>query len=151
MSIIDKLEKGLSVQENCSSMMQFLVQDLLDYSQIKEGKFRKNTGLFDIYKAIEEVMSIQREKAQDKGIELSAKFVNFSASSPTHMKDLHSPLVYTDAQRLKQVVLNLQSNALKFTTSGRVTIIVEIIADERGQKFLQIAVEDTGVGISEED
>lgn len=149
LSIIADLEKGHCIQDNCSSIMQFLVQDLLDYSQIKEGKFRKNYGLFNVAEAIEEVMSIQRDKALDKGIEFRAEFRGF-ADMDGSQRDASQLMINTDGQRLKQVILNLQSNALKFTQRGSVVIVAELLGGGDSQ-YLRVSVEDTGVGISEED
>ena len=59
-------------------------------------------------------------------------------------------MVRTDEQRVMQVLLGLQSNALKFTTSGSVTIIVEIEKRD-GSQYLKISVKDTGIGIPEKD
>jgi len=50
--------------------MRFIVQDLLDYAQIKEGKFRKNVKVFDVREAVQTVMKIQRDKALNNGISL---------------------------------------------------------------------------------
>jgi signal transduction histidine kinase len=62
----------------------------------------------------------------------------------------YSPLIRTDEQRVMQVLLGLQSNALKFTTEGRVTIFVEM--KRVGEDFfLVVSVKDTGIGIKEED
>jgi signal transduction histidine kinase len=58
--------------------MIFLVQDILDFAQIKSGKFRKNYKKFDIRESVKKIMSIQEKKAKDKGIKLIAEFVNFS-------------------------------------------------------------------------
>ena len=55
-----------------AKIIQFLVQDLLDYSQINQNKFRQNIKQFDLQRSIEEVMSIQRIQAEDKGVELIA-------------------------------------------------------------------------------
>ena len=63
----------------------------------------------------------------------------------------YSPIIKTDESRIMQVLLGLQSNALKFTVKGQVKIIVKIIDGEDGlsdDKLVQISVEDTGVGIS---
>ena len=57
-NILFKLNEGLDVQESSASLMKFLVQDLLDYAQIKAGKFRKNIVMFNIREAVEKVMSI---------------------------------------------------------------------------------------------
>lgn len=61
--IIQKLKEGKKIQDASSSLMEFLIQDLLDYAQIKAGKFRKNVQSFNIRNAIEKVMCIQRKKA----------------------------------------------------------------------------------------
>ena len=57
-------------------IMSFLIQDLLDYAQMKTGKFRVNIKDFNIREAFEEVMSIQREQAIAKGVSLEVKYVN---------------------------------------------------------------------------
>lgn len=117
--------------------MSFLVQDFLDYAQIKEGKFRKQVKAFNIRETIENVMCIQRKKAEDTGLNFFATFLNIEEGQ----------LVMADEQRIMQVLLNLQSNALKFTETGRVEIRVSI---EEGD-YLHIEVIDTGLGIKEED
>ena len=61
-----------------------------------------------------------------------------------------SPIVITDEQRVMQVLLNLQSNALKFTRVGSVTISVEMVQQQEA-KYLRLSVTDTGVGIPYED
>ena len=58
--------------------MIFLVQDILDFAQIKSGKFRKNLKTFDIRESVKKIMSIQEKKAKDKGIILISEFVNFA-------------------------------------------------------------------------
>mmetsp|Transcript_17659 Transcript_17659/g.27331 ORF Transcript_17659/g.27331 Transcript_17659/m.27331 type:complete len:95 (-) Transcript_17659:1112-1396(-) len=94
--------------------MSFLVQDFLDYAQLKSGKFRVNIKPFCIRATIEKVMAIQREKAEEMKIEFGADFGNISSQKDPYPGE-ESPLIYTDEQRLMQVLLNLQSNALKFT------------------------------------
>jgi len=59
-------------------MLLSIVQDLLDFAQIKAGKFRKSGEWFDIKKAVEGVICIQAQQAKAKGIELTAKFNNFT-------------------------------------------------------------------------
>mmetsp|Transcript_11648 Transcript_11648/g.17686 ORF Transcript_11648/g.17686 Transcript_11648/m.17686 type:complete len:91 (+) Transcript_11648:1477-1749(+) len=68
----ERLRAGLKVQDSSAKMMSFLVQDFLDYAQIKSGKFRVNTKPFDITETIEKVMCIQRLKAAESSIKLEA-------------------------------------------------------------------------------
>ena len=128
-------------------MMGFLVQDLLDYAQIKSGNFRKNEDLFDIREAVTQVMTMQMKKAQEMKIKFYPIFHNISESD----SGMNSPLICTDKKRVMQVLLNLQSNALKFTLTGSVIIVVKILENENEEQFLKISVKDTGVGIPYKD
>ena len=84
------------------------MQDFLDYAQIKSGKFRINIKPFNIHQTLEKVMCIQREKAVEGGLEFVAHTPSIrleeEVASPSCRK---SPLVYTDEQRVMQVLLNL--------------------------------------------
>lgn len=112
--IIKKLNEGLKVQESSSFCLQFMVQDMLDFAQIKQGKFRINIEYFDIIQAIKDVMLIQQRKAEDNKTKLFATFVNIK-DSVTDSNNFYSSQIETDKQRVMQVLLCLQSNALKFT------------------------------------
>ena len=91
LNILNQLDQGLKVQENSACLMLFLVQDLLDYAQIKSNKFRKNIESFDIRNAIKTVMSIQKKRAEEKNIDFVTKFINI---------DDKNCLIHTDEQRL---------------------------------------------------
>jgi signal transduction histidine kinase len=73
---MEQLKNGMRVQESSAQFLHYMVQDLLDYAQIRSGKFRKNIDQFDIIEAVEDVMLIQQRKAQDNQINLHATFVN---------------------------------------------------------------------------
>lgn len=152
------------VQQSSSDMMMFMVQDLLDYAQIKARKFRKQILRFDIRKSIEKVMCIQRQRAIERGIEFKATYENFQDLSQEAAQNMidegidrlepdsngkFCPVICSDESRIKQVLLGLQSNALKFTQKGKVEIKVRILNDQN-RRFLQIDVEDTGLGIPKE-
>ena len=147
--ILNKLKVGLKVQESSSFCLQFMIQDMLDFAQIKQGKFRTNLEQFDIIEAVKDVMMIQQRKADDNKIKLFANFVNISDIEQDNLGSFSS-LIVTDKQRIMQVLLCLQSNALKFTHEGEVEIIVEIRKISQ-EKFLQITVRDTGIGISKKN
>lgn len=86
-------------------------------------------------------MCIQRVKAEEQRIKFTSKFLNIGSGSKKY-----SPIVKTDEKRVMQVLLCLQSNALKFTRKGSVTIEVSI-----EDQYLKISVVDTGIGIPIED
>ena len=103
---------------------------------MKNGKFRKQEQWFDVHSIIREVITIQKYKADRKKIKI---VTNFRSEEPA--------MIYTDDQRILQVVLNLHSNALKFTDEdGIITISCSVEED-----YVRISVEDTGIGISEQD
>lgn len=137
--ILTQLKEGNDVQKASTKIIQFLIQDLLDYSQINQNKFRQNIQQFDLKNSINEIICIQKMKAESKGIQLVADFSN-----------LNNAVVIHDEQRIQQVLLNLQSNALKFTEKGSVTIKAEV-RQENEEMFLNITVTDTGIGIKDED
>jgi len=76
LTLLEKLNDGMKVQESSSNLMSFLVQDMLDYSQIKAGKFRKQISAFNIRETIEKVMCIQRKKAEESGLKFFASYTN---------------------------------------------------------------------------
>ena len=83
-----KLQSGQKLQEASAKLMENLVHDLLDYAQIKAGKFRKNLSLFDISKTLKEVTSILWQKAVAKGIILENKIT------------FEETLIFHDEQRI---------------------------------------------------
>ena len=89
-SIIEELEKGQKTQESSTKLMENLIQDLLDYAQIKAGKFRMNLNNFDLKQSVKEVTEILQEKAEAKNITFEYNFDNLELNS-----------VYHDEQRIK--------------------------------------------------
>lgn len=81
--------------------MSTMIQDFLDYAQIKAGKFRKNITTFNIRDSIEKVVSIQRHKADSKGVEMLIEFENIAESHEEYQKNFnidrkHSPMIKSD-------------------------------------------------------
>lgn len=68
------ITQSYKIQDSSSNLMSFLVDDLLDFAQINNGKFRKVAKEFDLKEAVEEVIQIQKEKAKMQGIKLKARF-----------------------------------------------------------------------------
>ena len=78
-AIMTKLRSGWKIQQSSANVLTFIVQDLLDYAQIKSGKFRKNIMEFNVINAVEEIMIIQQRKAIDNKIRLHATFENIKS------------------------------------------------------------------------
>jgi signal transduction histidine kinase/CheY-like chemotaxis protein len=112
-----------------------LINEMLDFSKIEAGKLDLQPHPFTLATLVEEAVELLSPRAQDKGLEI-ASFVD----------DRLPPRVVGDATRLKQVLLNLAGNAVKFTEQGGVAVIVE---PGEGDE-ITFQVRDTGIGISEE-
>lgn len=129
-------------RENCRMLVSssnFLlsnVNDLLDFSRIANQKFTLNMQMFRLEDAVRTCAALIKPQCRVKGLYLGFRY---DSSVPA--------LVRNDPNRLKQVILNLLSNALKFTLKGKIEIIVTLI----NPQVVRIAVEDTGIGIAEKN
>ncbi len=117
-----------------------VVNDILDFSKIEAGRLELEEQAFDLRAVVEETLAMLSLQAQQKGLLLEADL-------PVQLP----ALVLGDALRLKQVLLNLLSNALKFTHEGSVRLRVATGEPGGGQVGLHFRVEDTGIGIREEE
>ncbi|MEO6260572.1 MAG: response regulator, partial [Thermoanaerobaculia bacterium] len=116
-----------------------IVNDVLDFSKIEAGKMAVEEADFDFRSTIESAIDLLAEQAFAKGLEL---IVSVDEQVPG--------LVRGDAGRLRQVLVNLLGNAIKFTQSGEVTVSARSLSSEAGRFLLQIEVSDTGIGIPPE-
>ncbi len=116
-----------------------LINDILDFSKIEAGQLSLERQPFDLGHLIGEVVDQFRGQARAKGLELSA-----------HVDPAVPPLVLGDVGRLRQVLLNLVGNALKFTAQGAVGVQVGVVEESAEGVLLRITVRDTGIGIAPE-
>jgi signal transduction histidine kinase/CheY-like chemotaxis protein len=124
------------VEEEGQSLLQ-IIDDILDVSQVEAGRLRLKSSDFNLRHEIERAVALHTQKAVDKGVGLSWRI---GEKVPER--------VHGDPGRLRQVLVNLVSNALKFTEAGSVTIDVDL-ADDGDPYHLRFRVRDTGVGIPE--
>ncbi|MBA3944005.1 MAG: amino acid permease [Herpetosiphonaceae bacterium] len=114
-----------------------LINDILDFSKIEAGKLDLDLDIFDARALVDGVMDIMRKRAQDQGIGLHGAV------------DPRVPaLLFGDGFRLRQVVLNLVSNAVKFTKEGTVVVEVGVEHTVAQGAWLRVVVRDTGIGLS---
>ncbi len=114
-----------------------VINDILDFSKIEAGELHMETLDFDLVETLEDSLELLAERAHGKGIEL---ILSLADGLPTKLRG--------DPGRLRQVLLNLVGNAVKFTDQGEVVVAVSHIAVGRDTGDLRVEVRDTGIGLS---
>jgi two-component system sensor histidine kinase/response regulator len=128
--------------ENLSRSGQALlgiINDILDFAKIEAGKFELSMVPFDPREAIAELTDLFAERCTQKGLE----FIYFVA------EDVPAQIV-GDPERLRQILVNLVGNSVKFTERGEILVEISLVSNESGTVVLNFAIEDTGVGIAPE-
>lgn len=129
----------LGILSRSAESLREIIDDLLDLSKIEAGKFDITSEEFDLPKLLEEISRAFQPEANFKGIELKAEIDD---------KIPHS--LIGDELRLKQIIVNLLSNSLKFTESGSIDVIAKMQASDGHSVSLFLGVRDTGIGIPED-
>jgi signal transduction histidine kinase/CheY-like chemotaxis protein/ligand-binding sensor domain-containing protein len=131
-------------QRDCLETVKFsgdslltVINDILDFSKIEAGKIELETIDFNLHDCLEEALKPFALRAEENGLEL---LCDIAPDVPE--------MVSGDAGRLRQIVLNLVSNAIKFTARGQVGLHVEV--EPAGSQLLRFSVVDTGIGIPQE-
>lgn len=137
---LDKQQRSYvqSLQISSETLMQ-IINDVLDYSKIESEKLELEKSPFSIRQCIEETFNILYAKAQEKNLKLSYKI---DPSVPAE--------IIGDKNRLRQILINLTGNAIKFTHEGGIAILVKTESITGQKSVLQFAVSDTGIGITSE-
>jgi len=117
-----------------------LINDMLDLSRIRSGHLELIPAPVHLRPLLEEIAAMVRVDAQQKGLNF---FLQTAADLP--------PVVKVDGRRLRQILLNLLGNAIKFTEAGTVTLAVDATRVDEDQIELRISVQDTGIGIAPRD
>lgn len=138
-ALTEMQEQDLTTIYNSGQHLLNLINDILDQAKIESGKMDLKFAFFGVKTLIESVRSIGIGLVKEKPVDL--------------LIDLESglPQAYGDEFRTRQILLNIVSNASKFTQDGAITIRAYTIETETGQTFIRIDVTDTGIGIDEKD
>ena len=123
------------VKSSADSLLR-IIDDILDFSKIEAGKLTLDPQAFRIRDILADALTPLASLAHAKGVELACRI---DPSVPQVM--------IGDFGRLRQVILNLTGNALKFTEKGEIIVRVDAEATPQGEVELRVAVRDTGVGI----
>ena len=128
-------EKYLAPALSSGKILQHIINDFLDYSQIRLGKLRLVYTEDNLRKTCKQCLSLLKLQCEKKGIDLR---LVYNSDVPEEF--------YTDHNRLSQIILNLVNNALKFTSQGHIEVTVE-----KMESAVKISIADTGIGITPED
>jgi signal transduction histidine kinase/DNA-binding NarL/FixJ family response regulator len=144
-SLNEKGRKGANIIQQCGNHLLTLINDVLDLSKIEARKMELSTSDFHLPSFLDSVAEICRIRAEQKGIDF---IYEADENLPTGIR--------ADEKRLRQVLINLIGNAIKFTDRGSVTFLVEIVDVSEAPKVaassnicnLRFSVKDTGVGMA---
>lgn len=134
----EQREYAVSVRASAEALLG-VINDILDYSKIEAGKLSIEARPFELGPLVEEIAEMLAPRAREKGVELVTRF---RPGGPA--------VVVGDSGRVRQVLVNLVGNAIKFTSEGSVLIDVRCRARLSRRARVEIAVHDTGIGIAPE-
>jgi PAS domain S-box-containing protein len=133
-----KLSKYISNIRSSGKALLAIINDILDLSKVEAGKLEINLSILNIRKLVYDICDIFSQKIEEKGLKLE---INITKEIPDE--------IYSDEIRIRQILINLISNAIKFTDQGKVSILVAL--ENYNEKYSSIdivfIVEDTGIGI----
>ncbi len=130
-----KHRKSLAIIEESGNHLQGVLNDILDISKIEAGMMELHKVNFDLYQLLQKISQIFQERCADKGLGWYDEF-NFSDAVPVH----------SDPQKLRQILINLIGNAIKFTDQGSISLLVERHANDQ----YRFEISDTGPGIDKD-
>ena len=134
--VIEEYSKSI---KSSGKMLLMLVNDVLDFSKIEAGKMEINAAGFRMSEMLGDVLSLVRERADEKGLAIKTEI---RGEIPNEME--------SDEFRIRQILVNIMNNAVKYTDQGTITLTLEGNYAEEGYE-LCLRVKDTGKGIRKED
>jgi signal transduction histidine kinase len=132
------LQEYIDIISTCGYQLMDILNDILDYAKISSGNVAINMTSFNLSNCIEEIHDIIIARAN----------VNKPHIDISYLIDSNIPEeIFTDQKRLKQILLNLLSNSIKFTESGFIKTNIELIKQDHEKMYLSFQVTDSGIGI----
>ena len=141
----DQREFASTIRDSGDALLT-IINDILDFSKIEAGRMDVEMHPFDLRECVESALDLIAPRAAEKGLEIAYQFIDTGVGEVP-------AAINGDVTRLRQVLLNLFSNAVKFTETGEVVLTVKAtrVGDGFGKQLphLEFAVRDTGIGLSE--
>ena len=136
----DTQKSYISKADNAAKSLLGIIDDILDYSKVEAGKLKMESIDFQLEETISHISDIVAHQAKDKGIEFVVK----------HDPEIPEILV-GDSLRLRQILINITNNAIKFTQKGEVIFSQKLLSKDDENVTILFCVEDSGIGISKEE
>ena len=138
-SLNDTQREYLGMVEQSTTLLLSIINDVLDFSKIEAGKMELEIEQTDLNELIIQLNKLFNVQITGKGLEFH---LDIAPEVPSY--------IWTDALRIKQVLMNLMSNAIKFTAKGKIIFQISVLAREAETAVLRFSVQDTGIGIKED-
>lgn len=136
--LTDKQRKSAITASNSAKSLLNIINEILDFSKIEAGKLDLDIISFDLFELLEEVSSMLRYRMEEKGLSFELITAN------------NLPRIVTgDPGRIRQILINLMGNAIKFTNKGGISIVVAPEAEAK-KECIRFSIVDTGIGIPSE-
>lgn len=136
----NQLEYMSTINESANTLME-IINDVLDFSRIESGKLDLSIDNIDLFELLQQVYDLFKNQAMLKNIQL---ILNIDKKTPQY--------IIADSLRLKQILVNLISNALKFTNQGEIKLNVMLEKNSKSKNaLLKFSVKDTGIGIKKQN
>jgi len=138
-ALSDEQREYLGIVKSSGEALLTIINDILDFSKIEAGKLLVEHISFDLHRLVSDTMKSLALRAHEKNIELVSELL---PDVPTH--------VLGDPSRIRQVLINLVGNAIKFTENGEIVLRANLNTQQGNTAFVHFAVRDTGIGIAPE-
>jgi len=137
--LTDAQREYVNIIENSGESLMNIINEILDFSKIETGRMELEESTFNLRLCIEDVLDLMAPRAQEKHLDIMY-YIDLKVNQN----------IYGDGFRLRQVIVNLVSNAIKFTEKGEIFILVTLQQNHQEEVVLEFSVKDTGIGIPAE-
>jgi signal transduction histidine kinase len=136
--LTEKQKEYLNAIKTSGDILIVLINDILDLAKVEAGKMIFEQAAFEIEQSLSETIHLLETKIQERNLKL---ITNFDPAIPK--------IVIGDKTRLRQIILNLISNSVKFTKQGQITVGMKLVKEDTDNVTIKFSVTDTGIGIPE--
>ncbi|WP_179953343.1 PAS domain-containing protein [Desulfobotulus mexicanus] len=124
---------------SCASSLMGIINDILDLSRIESGRMELHISDYNLNRMVQDILSAMEFNARQKDLKLC---FSIAPETPTNLRG--------DSLRLRQIILNILDNAIKFTEKGEIRLHIHPLMESHKEVLLHFSIEDTGIGIPEE-